>query len=460
MGNNWLFPKRLTMNTKNLLHHHTPHYCALDVLRIGSIVWIIIIHSYNFAFQWLKFSNQDDVKDVYKSIWTQWIANGTFSVDNFILLSGFLANISGHQDRLQESNQKTKTCLTKTARVVETLLRRYIRLVPLMMLMILMSVLVLPSLACGPNWSMSTQMFEQWCRPNWYLNLLMVHNFINTSTMCFSHSWYVAVDFQLFVILQLIKYLIPCTKFKSIILILILVAQTSISLVTYFHNHPAMPLLPTESPKAMTSYYDLIYIKPYYWLTSYLVGTLLATFVREKRKFKLGFLIIVPIAIMCCLILSNLQAFRTNIVRDRAESSVYSFLARPIWSLCIATIIASCYKWRPPVVPRRVIRSISLLTYPAYLLHPVLMATFYGSQTESFKFTHYLLIYFTIGNIAITYIFSFLVHILIEVPIKRLTSCFLIINRRYDSPVETTDAPFIQLRSRSIQRPANNETLT
>ena len=35
----------------------------------------------------------------------------------------------------------------------------------------------------GPEWTNSTVMFDGWCRKNWWVNLLYMHNFINTDSM-------------------------------------------------------------------------------------------------------------------------------------------------------------------------------------------------------------------------------------------------------------------------------------
>lgn len=38
------------------------------------------------------------------------------------------------------------------------------------------------------------------CKRFWWRNLLLIHNFYSVDEMCMTWSWYVAADFQLFVL--------------------------------------------------------------------------------------------------------------------------------------------------------------------------------------------------------------------------------------------------------------------
>lgn len=62
-------------------------------------------------------------------------------------------------------------------------LHRYIRMTPLMMGIIAFSAMILPYVAEGPSWLESITMFSAWCKNNWWLNALYLHNFIDTNNM-------------------------------------------------------------------------------------------------------------------------------------------------------------------------------------------------------------------------------------------------------------------------------------
>lgn len=430
---------------------------ALDGLRVISMLWIITIHSYSFAFQWMSFANTKQVDEVFKSASTQWIANGTFSVDNFFLLSGLLASLKrkskmgANQIRANRETRSINSDKTRTSSIGErarsflaSCLDRYLRLAPTLVLLILLSQLILPSLARGPGWANSTSMFDAWCRNNWPINLFMLHNFIRTSSMCFSHSWYIAVDFQLFVLVSLVALVLGKHSQNRHLLILAVLSQGAIAAVVVAQDLVSIPLLPTRSLEALIDFFRLLYIKPHYWFASYAIGCCLAVYLPTNAKrpswptlskwancLQVGCLML-----MLILVTLSLPYFRSAPeVMPTWQSALYSFLARPLWSACLACLLffiladrghstTSVGARRKPLVSRllaalltwRVWLPLSRLTYSAYLLHPLVMACFYGSRVELFSFSHELLLYFTLANIIITYICALLIYLIIEFP--------------------------------------------
>ena len=62
-------------------------------------------------------------------------------------------------------------------------LYRYLRIAPLMLIVIVFSANLLRYLAEGPTWLESLTMYDSWCKENWWLNVLHLHNFINREKM-------------------------------------------------------------------------------------------------------------------------------------------------------------------------------------------------------------------------------------------------------------------------------------
>lgn len=489
--------------TKRSLNSKQVDVRVIDGLRVISMLWIIVIHSYNFGFQWLLFDNLNKVDNVYKEALIQWVANGTFSVDNFFLISGFLAwfkclnNIGLLKDRSKSSKKldckKGKISASSSSEnslelnnedgpsiekwfLIKNFLSniwvRYLRLVPTMMFLILISVSMLPRFNWAPNWSNATIMFDDWCRFNWYINFVLLQNFINTSNMCFSHSWYLAADFQLFILVNLIISLIyyfsrsdinlsnVISSAKWLLVSATIFAQLLIVTIIYYYELPSAPLVPVDSLVPMLNYYSLVYIKPYYWLTSYFIGSLLAiciinltskelivqTGMKENSgassniirsrlmrvKRIISIMKVVSPCILVGLILSILPYFKGPYKMVGALSILHALFARPLWSLSLASILFIILQIRSKFVSKnnlvykmihfflssKLWLPLSRLTYSAYLFHPLVMAIFYGSRKETFKFSHSLILYFCLGNIILTYFGSLIIYLMIELPIQ------------------------------------------
>lgn len=150
-----------------------------------------------------------------------------------------------------------------------------------MMLTILISVMFLPCLGSGKQWNNSTIMFDLWCRKNWWINLLMLHNFVDHENICLSHSWYSAVDMQLFLFSLPLMYLLNSTSNKrchnlglGITALSIIISQTLVAVITILLNLPPVPLVEPVNHSVWTVYYKYIYIKPYCRAGPYLMGLL------------------------------------------------------------------------------------------------------------------------------------------------------------------------------------------
>lgn len=168
-------------------------------------------------------------------------------------------------------------------RLMSNLIHRYIRMMPLMMAIIGLSATLLRYLGEGPAWDNSTIMFDKWCRKNWWINSLFLHNFVNRENMCLSHSWYSAVDIQLYLIGQIILFVLYRNRRIGLLICctFLIVAPVITATLTLLYNLPAVPLtISSVSEQSLNIYYGEIYIKPYCRAAPYLIGILLAYLMR------------------------------------------------------------------------------------------------------------------------------------------------------------------------------------
>ena len=162
-------------------------------------------------------------------------------------------------------------------------------MMPLMMAIIGFGATLLRYMGEGPSWNDSTVMFDSWCRKNWWINMMFLHNFINRKNMCLSHSWYSAVDMQLFLLAQIIMFILIRRPKIGLTLIGFCLAASLIitAALTVIHHLPAVPLLESVSEEAMSLYYGEIYIMPYCRAAPYLIGMLLAYMMHKNITLNL-----------------------------------------------------------------------------------------------------------------------------------------------------------------------------
>ncbi|CAA2977395.1 Hypothetical predicted protein, partial [Olea europaea subsp. europaea] len=180
-------------------------------------------------------------------------------------------------------------------------------------------------------------------------------------------------------------------------------------LLTLKHHLPAVPLVSSVNEQTMNLYYGEIYIKPYSRASPYLIGILLAYLLRTTRLAQwrlkrwhtyLGWTLALG---TFGWILMAMQPAMNGRLPSELESALYSGLSRPLWACATGWMIFACITHRAgpidKVLSARLFVPLSKLTYPAFLIHPIVMALFYGSRAASFQFSHYLMLYLILGNI-------------------------------------------------------------
>lgn len=418
--------KIFSVSEKSNIRHHKGANGNIEVLhgiRVLMMMWIIAGHSYSFAIQWLFFRNPKELKSAPKNLISQIFANGTFSVDSFLFISGLLVtNLCMKQ--MRKSNGKLN--------LLGFYLHRYLRMTPLMMVIIAFTANLLKYVSEGPAFEGSTVMFDSWCKKNWWLNALYLHNFVRRETMCLSHTWYSAVDMQLYFIAPLILiplYHRPRIGF-AIMSFLLTASMAFTAFITITRHFPAVPYMNDMiAPDVVTEYYGSVYIKPYTRMGPYLIGMALG-FILYTMEGKIRLSRTQTIVGWICAVCANFGILFAMLPVNAGYhlpdvlAGIYSSTSRVIWALSLAWITFACSAGKGgllgTMLSSRLWLPWSRLTYAAYLIHPVVMAVFYGSRQTTFEFSHFLMSYIALGNLVLTYVISLLLCVVFESPIISL----------------------------------------
>lgn len=150
-------------------------------------------------------------KKTFFSIFT---LTALISVDSFFFMSGLLTVWVGLPE-LQKRNGNLN--------VLFMYLHRYIRLTPMLGFVMLFVLGIIKVFGNGPLWPFYVKVADFNCEENWWQNLLYIQNYAGNKHIvsktsflfkkksiyflqCLGQSWYLAIDFQLFLISPLILY--------------------------------------------------------------------------------------------------------------------------------------------------------------------------------------------------------------------------------------------------------------
>ncbi|CRK88312.1 CLUMA_CG002091, isoform A [Clunio marinus] len=194
--------------------------CLLG-LRTLSLFWIILGH--RFEYQRL-FPNANTVTflEHYDHFYIALHTAFNIAVDTFFVMGSLLATTS-----ILNALDKRRLNIPRL------ILHRYLRYTPVLAALVLFTASLSRFFITGP-FGEDIEVVN--CQNYWWSTLLHIQNYVNPTQLCVGHSWYLSVDFQLFILTPFLIY--PAWrwgwKYLWSLLLLGLVSSIAAFLVYYF----------------------------------------------------------------------------------------------------------------------------------------------------------------------------------------------------------------------------------
>ncbi|XP_046563521.1 nose resistant to fluoxetine protein 6-like [Haliotis rubra] len=395
-------------------------------IRVLSMAWVILGHSLSRA-TFNTAENLVDFLDRIKDFTMQAVINGPLSVDTFFLLSGCLVCYLF----LKES-KKSITGRPTVKQMVLYYVHRYWRLTPVYMIFIMAYTGLLRHLVEGPLPTADKLKHSDYCRSNWWTNLLYINNIYKNDEMCLGWSWFLANDMQFHVVAPLA--LLPIAFGLDALGIIVMFAFLVIHISTfgYFEYHLKGATITLHH----SDYSKYIYAVPWCRVGVFGIGLFLG-YVLHKTKCKvklprfvlvLGWQLALAIGLMCAYF--PYDDWKDGIPDwDLNTTIIFTTLSRPGWAVFVSWIIFVCCTGNGGVVNRLLSWGVWIplgrLTYGAYLIHPALLAytTFSTRTLVYFNIVHFS--YNFIGTFVVSYGLAFILCVLVESPCVGLEKAVL-----------------------------------
>ncbi|XP_039496877.1 nose resistant to fluoxetine protein 6-like isoform X2 [Drosophila santomea] len=396
-------------------------------IRVLSFIWVVFGHVY---LVYVFGPNMNFVKfnTWRKSPYSMLLQHAAYSVDTFFFLSGLLMVVIALR-----AMERTKGKLN----VSLMYLHRYLRLTPVLALAIIAYITILPRMGDGPMYGKVNFDDYSICKDTWYWTLLYVQNYA-TNQICLGHSWYLAVDMQLYIIAPIL--LIALYKWKRKAVAGIVVAMLLLAACLFSIMVIEKVSLIASSEDSMKR----IYFSTHTRASPYLIGILFGYFLHVNRgkSFKLS-----PIAVILgwvtslALLFSCLFAVYGYAADGKTppivEEAFYLTFTRIAWPLGLCWVVFACMQgygglansflssplWQP----------LSKLSYSAYIFHMFMESLNAGITRTNTYFSNYQVMLRFWGDFGFTMLLAYFVYILIEAPFGNLESLLL--------PIEKPSAP-------------------
>lgn len=424
-------------------------FACMDSLRTMAMTQVILGHIFVYSMSSSGISNLDQFNPPYGSmgnVWFMMIPGCFYAVDTFFLMSGFLC-CYGLQKKVfsKLENRSFRGFFTMYPKF---LLVRFLRLLPLEMLTICICMFVLPLLGTGILWNAArpggTKCFDAagtvGCESYWWKNVLFIQNFGKHS--CFGHTWYLAVDMQLYLTAPFFCLAYSFRKMYgwALLSLGLLVGVVCPIIVTVSEKMIPDPML------GGINYMPDIYTKPWCRCTPFFVGIALAWLWQERLEkwnfrhlTKQGRMVsysfsVLGLGICAASVFGRIVFFQCDLQTclnfDTNPAGKFAMIAWAGfsllgWSVGLGIIMLLCFMGRFLPVLQNMLnltmwQPFQKLSYAAYLIHTTILILDSCQQTGPLEYTSITLFFKVVACVVITLFTALILHLLLEKPLANL----------------------------------------
>ncbi|XP_030747215.1 nose resistant to fluoxetine protein 6-like [Sitophilus oryzae] len=419
----------LASNTKKLLNVNQENIDGLQyisAIKVITMFLIIFAHRLMFFFS-SPIENPVFVEELYKKVEASVLLNGPIVVDTFFVTSGFLATYLILQQAIKH----------KTVNFFWVYLHRYLRLLFMYVVILVFHNTLLSKLGSGPLWKRRVEKEMESCRASWWTNILFINNYVNTNQVCMFQTWYLACEFQYFLIAPCLVWMYrKNSRLGYISISLLIVSSISIaSIVHYVNNYNPFLLIYNSilTDPTGNDQYKHIYIPSHLRASPYLVGILVAFIKHEikTRGYKLK-----PKAVyagwigstfmLLAVVYGSFIFYVPEIHISKVVSSLFASMHHLIWGASIgwmiiaiteghSGIIKPLTSWKPGFFLNRI-------NYSAYILHGTIQLYSVGTLRSPVYISVFNMLLYALGDIMASYYIGFFLTVFFESPIIQLES--------------------------------------
>ncbi|KAK0160135.1 hypothetical protein PV328_007572 [Microctonus aethiopoides] len=402
-------------NGKRILSTSVSHGSlpAISGLRFFSMCWVIFGHAYvqrmmgsliNFAdlLPWLS----------------SWSALGVlvapFAVDTFFVMSGFLTAYLF----MKEMTKRRKF------NPIIYYLHRYIRLTPALGALLLLTIFILPRIGSGALWEANMNAQKEICAKHWWNLLLYIQNYRNIEVMgCLGHTWYLAVDMQLFWISPLILYpLSRKPKIGIFIFAIFFIASIITPTVIALENKYSGGLMSFRNlahiTDMMSNYYVPSYTRATPWLVGIFMGYILSSTTNLSSIHFIRFGWIITVVAFAFTIFTYRIFQNTNYEFDEYWEGFYAAFSRLIWGFGVCWIIYASALGYGGIIGKflslPIFLPFSRISYSMYLVHFSIQNMKMSSARTPEYFSNLQMIYIFFSDFILCVFAGFIFSLLFE----------------------------------------------
>uniref|UniRef100_A0A4Y0BK97 Acyl_transf_3 domain-containing protein n=1 Tax=Anopheles funestus TaxID=62324 RepID=A0A4Y0BK97_ANOFN len=397
--------KKATTSTKDLRF----------IQSVRFLVMYLVIAGHSMLFNCIfPLHNPQYVELNYRRFITMLIFNGITVVQTYFTISGFLLAVHFVDFAEKQRHFRLRDFL-------QSILYRFLRLTPVYAFMMLLDASWLIRLQDGPVWKRVAETERTYCRSNWWANVLYVNNYFTVSEPCLQQTWYLATDFQLFIIgLTILTLTWRYPKLlKPLLAVAVAGALTIPAIVTYANRFEGVVILRPEALKYVLWYdamYRKMYIPTHTNFGSYLAGLIAGLMYHKLKRASFdamrhrGFLVLwytsLPAAVI--LLLSAYIFYAYDFTKPAIWIAVYAALAKNLWGALFGVLFVGVAfgvgGFLRTALNSSIFRPLGKVTYCVFLCHLFVIRVTLGNVRQPIYVSDMRILVSTSSTLVLAYI--------------------------------------------------------
>ncbi|KAJ8712635.1 hypothetical protein PYW08_007939 [Mythimna loreyi] len=358
-----------------------------------------------------------------------YMQNGTSIVQTFIMASSFLL---AYNLLLHVADNPKKQLSIKM--LPQCLMHRIARITPLYLFVLGLATTWWAHAGEGPMWAPMVEADSDRCRRKWWTQALYVNNFVEPDNKCLIHTWFLAVDMQLYVVCTILTLVLGRWPRTAVKVLGAMVLGSMLVNYAIIYNWQMQPMVQLMIPELMRTQFPgersfiWLYSAPWDSLPSALIGLLVAFVYHshqlddyrpaDSRCMRVLYRLSVP-----CMFAWVLGGFWMKGVSQAALVSLYAALDRPLFITLTAFAMYGFFNkidsvwWK--LLSWRGWEILGRMSLSAYLIHWLLSLTLLAQRTNANRAAIFDIGGHWLSTIFLTYWAALPLHLLIEVPAMR-----------------------------------------
>ncbi|XP_055613183.1 nose resistant to fluoxetine protein 6-like [Uranotaenia lowii] len=398
---------------------------CVNGIRALSMIWIIIVHVHETMLIIPVGNPPARTNYMYTFVSSTFWIVGYLAVDTFLALSGMFVAIS----MLRELDKKQKF------NPLWLYLHRYIRITAPLAALVLITVSLTMYMGEGVMWKWLIDQMQVTCSKYWWSTLLHIQNYVNPEELCLSHTWYLSVDMQLYIIAPALIY--PLWRYgKRVLWGIGFLALLSIFCVftTFIVNEFRFNFFANEGfGRSRLTYYPT-HARMSVWLWGLIFGYILhitrkSGVTLPKKYYAIGWA--TCLALLGLIWYASFELFSSDLSTfSLVADAFFESMGRSVFAMCVMWIIFASINGQGGIVndilSAGIWQPLAKLSYVMYLMHTtVLVLASLANVKTVLHFSFADMLYRIWGAIGLTTTLAVFWSAIFEVPFVTLDKILL-----------------------------------